>query len=78
MLQVIEGRQNVVDIGNAQEDILDCLTEWVKSGKIYQMVVIVEDKENSLFLWTDANTNAEVVGLMEIAKNNYIHGAQHE
>ena len=60
------------------EQVLDCLTGFVERGEVQDLIVLVETKDNDIYLWSSDMRRTEVVGLLEYAKIGFAHREQHE
>ena len=58
-------------------DVVDALKGAVDRGEANACIAISEDIEGNLtFICTDMTTT-ELIGMLEISKQNFIHGFQH-
>lgn len=76
MLEVVDFKAGLDKRKTSPADVLDAFQGAVERGT-EQAIVICEDPDGTLHLTMTDMTNAECLGLLEIAKANFIHLFQH-
>lgn len=60
------------------EEVLDALEGYIENRDVENLICIGEDVDGNLSIVMTDMTNTELVGTLQIAIMNYIHGWQHD
>jgi aspartate/glutamate racemase len=76
MLKIVDINEGLDRRKTTPADVLDALRGAVERG-VEQVVLVCEDPDGTMHLLMTDMTNAECLGLLEIAKANFVHLFQH-